>query len=81
MTLTTLSLISTLGTSGTFWLYAVITTIALVFIVRYVPETKGRSLEEIESDLKKGVFFPADKAKGGSQTDSPIRSEAASTTE
>lgn len=81
VTLTTLSLISTLGTSGTFWLYAVITTIALVFIVRYVPETKGRSLEEIESDLKKGVFFPADKAKGGSQTDSPIRSEAASTTE
>lgn len=63
VTLTTLSLISALGTSGTFWLYAVVTLIALVFVVRYVPETMGRSLEEIESDLKRGVFFPADKAK------------------
>ena len=65
VTLTTLSLIGALGTSGTFWLYALITIIALVFIVRYVPETKERSLEQIEADLRNGTFFPARRKKVG----------------
>jgi len=60
VTLTTLTLINTLGTSGAFWLYAGITCVAVVFIIRYVPKTKGRSLEQIEADLKNGHFFPAD---------------------
>ena len=37
-----------LGPSGTFWLYAAICFAGFVFVQRYVPETKGRSLEEIE---------------------------------
>jgi sugar porter (SP) family MFS transporter len=40
-----------LGASGTFWLYGVICFAGFVFVKRWVPETKGRSLEEIESDL------------------------------
>ena len=61
VTLTTLTLINALGTAGAFWLYAAISAAAVVFIVRYIPETNGRSLEAIEADLKAGRFFPADK--------------------
>ncbi|RJS94117.1 sugar porter family MFS transporter [Salinisphaera sp. Q1T1-3] len=62
VTLTTLTLINSLGTSGAFWLYAIISAIAVVFVIRYIPETKGRSLEQIEADLKAGQFFPRDKS-------------------
>jgi len=39
-----------LGASGTFWLYAAICLAGFVFVKRWVPETMGRSLEEIEFD-------------------------------
>ncbi|RKQ96878.1 sugar porter (SP) family MFS transporter [Kushneria sinocarnis] len=64
VSLSTLSLINALGTSGTFWLYAAITALAVVFIVRYIPETKGRTLEQIEADLKAGTFYPKDRGRG-----------------
>jgi sugar porter (SP) family MFS transporter len=38
----------TLGSGPTFWLFAVCGVIALVFVWRRVPETKGKTLEEIE---------------------------------
>lgn len=31
-----------------FWLYAVLCVVAFLFVARFVPETKGRTLEEIE---------------------------------
>jgi SP family xylose:H+ symportor-like MFS transporter len=31
-----------------FWLYGAFCIILLVFVGRYVPETKGKTLEEIE---------------------------------
>ena len=34
--------------SGTFWLYAALATAGLVFLALVLPETKGRSLEEVE---------------------------------
>ncbi len=37
--------------SGTFWLYGCICLLGFLFILRRLPETKGKSLEEIESDL------------------------------
>ena len=49
-----LTLIQLLGRSGTFWLYAVIGVIALIFTYVYVPETKERSLEEIEEHWRGG---------------------------
>jgi SP family arabinose:H+ symporter-like MFS transporter len=48
VTLTFLSLIRILTVPGTFGLYAVICIAAVVFVRLAVPETKGRSLEEIE---------------------------------
>ncbi len=52
--LTFLTLIGVLGYPGTFWLYAVIGIAAWIFIFRLVPETKGRSLEEIEEHWRQG---------------------------
>ncbi len=43
-----LTLIDTIGTSGTFWLFAAFSAVAFVWVWRKVPETKGRSLEEIQ---------------------------------
>ena len=44
---------NTLGAAGTFWLYGVICLAGGVFVVFYLPETKGKSLEEIERELVK----------------------------
>lgn len=41
------------GTSGTFWLYGIICFCGLVFIYKKLPETKGKSLEEIEKEIIK----------------------------
>ncbi len=38
---------------GTFWLYAFICVAGFLFILRKLPETKGKSLEEIEEELVK----------------------------
>ncbi|XP_043206966.1 facilitated trehalose transporter Tret1-like [Amphibalanus amphitrite] len=37
-----------LGLCGVFWLYAVVSLFCLAFILVFVPETKGRELEEME---------------------------------
>lgn len=42
---------SALGASGTFWGYGLICIAGLLFIRRYLPETKGKTLEEIESAI------------------------------
>lgn len=45
--LTFLTLFDLIGRPGTFWLYAILCVVAIGFVFRFVPETKGRSLEEI----------------------------------
>lgn len=42
-----------LGAAGTFWLYAAICLGGFIFILLKLPETKGKSLEEIEKQLVK----------------------------
>ena len=44
---------SGLGTGGTFLLYAVICFCGFLFVWRRIPETKGKSLEELEKELMK----------------------------
>ena len=40
---------TSLGTAGTFWLYAAVCILGFVGVKRGLPETKGKTLEEIES--------------------------------
>ncbi|WP_282122020.1 sugar porter family MFS transporter [Algibacter mikhailovii] len=44
---------TTLGESGTFWLYGGICFFGWLFIYKKLPETKGKSLEEIENEFIK----------------------------
>jgi sugar porter (SP) family MFS transporter len=39
------------GASGTFWIYGIICVAGFIYIMKKLPETKGKSLEEIESEL------------------------------
>ena len=43
---------SSIGPAWTFWTYALCSFLGLAFIIFMVPETKGRSLEEIEKSWK-----------------------------
>ncbi len=45
------SMNSALGSSGTFWIYSGICVSAFIFLFRRCPETKGKSLEELENEL------------------------------
>ena len=45
------SMNAALGSSGTFWIYSGICICAFVFLFRNCPETKGKSLEELEKEL------------------------------
>ena len=47
------SMNATLGSSGTFWIYSAICICAFVFLFRSCPETKGKSLEDLEKELVK----------------------------
>ena len=44
---------SCLGSFGTFWIYALICALGFIFFGRKLPETKGKSLEELEKELVK----------------------------
>ena len=40
-----------LGTSGTFWIYGIICALGFLFVLRRLPETRNKTLEEIEEEL------------------------------
>lgn len=58
VSLTTLSLVEGLGPRGAFLLYAGISVAALAFVYFCVPETKGKTLEQIEESLDDRTFAP-----------------------
>ena len=45
------SLNASLGSSGTFWIYSAICICGFLFFLKRCPETKGKSLEELEKEL------------------------------
>ena len=47
------SMNAALGSSGTFWIYSAICAAAFLFLLRRCPETRGKSLEELEKELVK----------------------------
>ena len=55
VTFTFLTLINFLTATGAFLLYAAIGVIGLIWGYRYIPETKGITLEEIEEHWRKGT--------------------------
>ena len=55
LTFTFPALNAALGPSGAFWLYAAICVAGYLFVQARVPETKGRTLEQIEEDLGVGT--------------------------
>jgi SP family galactose:H+ symporter-like MFS transporter len=57
VSVTFLTLVESIGASWSFWLYAGLAVAAWIFSFLLVPETKGRSLEEIEAAwrAKKGI--------------------------
>ena len=59
VTLTFLSLVNVFTAAGVFLLYAIISVAAFLFVWRGVPETKGRTLEEIEK------FWSSQKSSPG----------------
>jgi MFS transporter, SP family, galactose:H+ symporter len=64
VTVTFLGLIDVCGRAGTFLIYALLTLVAIIFTTALVPETKGRSLEEIEDALEGGQRLVPAAARG-----------------
>ncbi|MGO4429420.1 MFS transporter, partial [Streptomyces sp. MCAF7] len=46
------SLVSGIGVSNTFFLFVVAGVFSFAFVKRYVPETRGHSLETLEAELR-----------------------------
>jgi MFS transporter, SP family, galactose:H+ symporter len=55
VSVTFLTLVQALGPSFTFWLYALLAVGSWLFSYYLVPETKGRTLEEIEQSFRRRV--------------------------
>jgi MFS family permease len=60
------TLVAQLGLTGSFFTLAVLNLIALVFVLRNVPETRGRTLESVEEDVTTGAIYVGNavRAKG-----------------
>lgn len=54
VSLTFLSLFQALGGPGTFALYAAVSAVLVGFALRFIPETRGKSLERIEREYAAG---------------------------
>jgi MFS family permease len=52
---TFLSMLTAFGASNTFLLFASMAMFALLFVLFFLPETAGRTLEEIERDLSEAI--------------------------
>jgi sugar porter (SP) family MFS transporter len=74
VTVSFLTLLSAIGGLGVFLMFGFFTLLALAYFYRKVPETKGRSLQAIERDLR-GLPPPRTVAEGSGQPGAPAGSE------
>lgn len=71
---TFLTLIDTIGSPGTFWLYAVLNVVCIALTIFFVPETKNISLEHIERNLMRGLSLRdiGQKQQSGSRSEAVV---------
>lgn len=55
------SLIAWIGITGSFFSFAVVGVFAVVFVVLFVPETRGRTLEAVEEGVTTGAIYTVSK--------------------
>jgi MFS transporter, SP family, major inositol transporter len=55
------TLVAAIGITGTFFMFAVIGLGAVVFVYTQAPETRGRTLEEVEEDVTTGEIYVLSK--------------------
>ncbi|XP_015510585.2 facilitated trehalose transporter Tret1 isoform X1 [Neodiprion lecontei] len=53
-------LVEAFGNYATFWMYSVICACGVLFVIFIVPETKGKSLEQIQRELGAKITVPID---------------------
>jgi len=53
VSLTVLTLVGLVTETGLFWIYGAFGVGGLVYLIRYLPETKGRTLEQVEDELRR----------------------------
>lgn len=51
------SLVSGVGITGSFFIFAGVGALALYFVATKVPETRGRTLEALEADVSSGAIY------------------------
>lgn len=69
ISLTFLSLVDSIGRPWTFIIYALMGVAAFLFIWRFVPETRRRSLESIERYWQNGGHWDAEETKAAPSAD------------
>ncbi|MEK6344037.1 MAG: MFS transporter, partial [Curtobacterium sp.] len=57
------TIVAATGITGTFFGFAIVGVLALLFIWKFVPESRGRTLEEVEEGVTTGNIFVVDKKK------------------
>ncbi|HEX3978586.1 MAG TPA: sugar porter family MFS transporter [Solirubrobacteraceae bacterium] len=75
ISVTFLSAVNTLGKDVVFWIYAAFAAVGIVFVRFCVPETKGRSLEDIDAYWTNGHRWPehGDPSRDGDRSESGTR--------
>jgi predicted MFS family arabinose efflux permease len=58
VTVTYLTMIADIGKSWTFWTYAAVGAVSIIFVRFFVPETKARPLEDVEQYWTRGQVWP-----------------------
>merc|ERR1711988_366187 len=61
-----------IGNTASFGIFGGIAAFAFYFVHRYVPETKGLSLEKIEAHLDNGTFTPAHMSEDADDEDCDV---------
>ena len=62
------TIIAGLGLSATFFVFAALNVVAFLFVLKWVPETRGRTLEQLEEDVTTGeIYLPRPKQETGAE--------------